>query len=104
MAHELTHKPTEPRWVTAIFESHADAEGAKKDVIALGIAADDIEIRSAAAQAADPARSDHETGLLKSILDIFAFMPSEDRLSYEEAVHRGGVALAVRTATATPPR
>ncbi len=96
MAYDLTHKPSEPRWVTAVFESQDDARKAQDDLVAVGIEADDIEIRSTLAHATDPNRPAERTGFFRALLDIFVFMPSEDRVTLEEALRRGGVALAVR--------
>ena len=96
MADDLTHKPAGPHWVSAVFESQADAQKAKDDLMALGIAADDIKFRSAAAYAKDPDRPTQGANVFKAILDIFVFMPSQDRMTFEEALRRGGVVLAVR--------
>ena len=83
--------------VTAFFETPDDADKARADLLAAGFAATDIEVlRGQAAQ--DVADEPHEdVGILRSLLNIFVFMPESDRSSYREGLRRGGVALAVHT-------
>ena len=83
--------------VTAFFETQQDADKAHADLLAAGFAASDIELlRGQAAQ--DVADEPHEdVGILRSLLNIFVFMPESDRSSYREGLRRGGIALAVHT-------
>lgn len=96
MAYELSNDPAARQTVTAFFESAGDADKAKADLAAAGFAADDIVTRSGA----DHAASNHLASgqsVVKSLLDIFIFMPPHEKPTYEEAMRRGGVAVAVRT-------
>ena len=83
--------------VTAFFENTGDADKARADLLAAGFAASDIEsLQGQAAQ--DVADEPHEdVGILRSLLNIFVFMPESDRSSYREGLRRGGIALAVHT-------
>ena len=49
---------------------------------------------SDARRKAEPHR---DVGLFQALLDIFVFMPEDDRATYQEGLSRGGVALAVDT-------
>lgn len=82
--------------VTAFFETRAEADHARADLLAAGFAPTDIQILAGeAAQArAEPHK---EVGLFQALLDIFVFMPTDDRATYEEGLRRGGVAVAVHT-------
>ena len=84
--------------VTAFFESQAEADHARADLVAAGFAEADIHVL-----AGDQARGQvphRDVGLFRSLLDIFVFMPADDKSTYQEALSRGGVALAVRTGAA----
>ena len=82
--------------VTAFFEAQAEADKAHADLLAAGFAASDIELlRGQAAQ--DVAEPKEDVGILRSLLNIFVFMPESDRSSYREGLRRGGIALAVHT-------
>ena len=83
--------------VTAFFETQGDADKAHADLLAAGFPANDIELlRGQAAQ--DVADEPHEdVGILRSLLNIFVFMPESDRSSFREGLRRGGIALAVHT-------
>lgn len=80
--------------VTALFDTRQDAEKARADLIAAGIPADAVRFVHGP-EAANAAVPQHDQGFLKSLLDIFVFMPRYDRSSYAEALRRGGSALAV---------
>lgn len=96
MAYDLTSNPQGRHTVTAFFDDPADAEKARADLLAAGFAADDI-VRKAGAENAAANAEEHRQGILRSLLDIFVFMPPHDQLSYAEGLRRGGVALAVHT-------
>ena len=104
MAYEIDDHADGRHCVTAVFDNQADAETAKADLLADGFAAEDIEIKSAAARLAEPSAPVEDPSLLTSLLNIFIFMPSHDRMTLDEALNRGGVALAVRTDPATYER
>ena len=82
--------------VTAFFETRAEADHAQADLVAAGFAPSDIQVLAGeAAQArAEPHK---DVGLFQALLDIFVFMPTDDRATYEEGLRRGGVAVAVHT-------
>ncbi len=85
--------------VTAFFESQADADRAKADLLAAGFAGSDIHVL--AGEAAQQRTAPHrDVGLFRSLLDIFVFMPEDDKATYQEGLSRGGVALAVHTGEA----
>ena len=80
--------------VTAFFESQAEADRARADLLAAGFAESDIHVL--AGEAAQQKTAPHrEVGLFRALLDIFVFMPEDDKATYQEGLSRGGVALAV---------
>jgi hypothetical protein len=82
--------------VTAFFESQAEADKARADLLAAGFPEADIHlVQGGAAQ--DVAEPREDVGFFRALLNIFVFMPENDRASYEEGLRRGGVALAVHT-------
>ena len=82
--------------VTAFFESQAEAHKARADLLAAGFPEADIHlVQGGAAQ--DVAEPHEDVGIFRALLNIFVFMPENDRASYEEGLRRGGVALAVHT-------
>lgn len=89
--------------VTAFFESRAAADHARADLLAAGHPEADIHVleHQAAAEAAAPHK---DVNLFQALLDIFVFMPTDDRASYAEGLRRGGVALAVHTDRGTYER
>lgn len=85
--------------VTAFFESQAEADHARADLVAAGYAAADIQVVTG--EAAQAKAAPHkDVGFFQALLDIFVFMPTDDRATYEEGLRRGGVALAVHTGAA----
>ena len=82
--------------VTAFFETQAEADHARADLIAAGFSADDIHVVTgdAAQVKAEPHK---DVSFFQALLDIFVFMPTDDRATYEEGLRRGGIALAVHT-------
>jgi hypothetical protein len=82
------------RTVTAFFDNRADAEAAKQRLHAAQIDADHVHIHDQSSQGyrESGAYSDHEDrGVWDSIKN--AFLPDEDRHTYEEGLRRGGVLL-----------
>ena len=85
--------------VTAFFESQGEADHAKADLLAAGFAEADIHL--VAGEAAQRKTAPHrDVGLFRALLDIFVFMPEDDKATYQEGLDRGGVALAVHTGEA----
>lgn len=77
------------RTLTALFDSRADAQASADRLRQLGIDADDIHIHDQTAQAGYSTHEDR--GLWATIKN--AFLPDEDRHTYEEGVRRGGCLL-----------
>ncbi|RYC33147.1 hypothetical protein D3273_04555 [Lichenibacterium minor] len=85
--------------VTAFFESQGEADHAKADLLAAGFAEADIHV--VAGEAVQGHAAPHrDVGLFRALLDIFVFMPEDDKATYQEGLNRGGVALAVHTGEA----
>ena len=83
------------RTITALFDHRADAEAAEQRLQAANIDADHIRIhdKSSAGYNETGHSTQGEPGLWGSIKN--AFLPDEDRHTYEEGVRRGGVLLTV---------
>ena len=83
------------RTITALFDHRADAEAAEQRLQAVAIDADHIRIhdKSSAGYNETGHSTQGEPGLWSSIKN--AFLPDEDRHTYEEGVRRGGVLLTV---------
>jgi len=83
------------RTITALFDHRADAEAAEQRLQAANIDADHIRIQDKSSTGYnETGHSTHdEPGLWGSIKN--AFLPDEDRHTYEEGVRRGGVLLTV---------
>lgn len=83
------------RTITALFDHRADAEAAEQRLQAAAIDADHIRIhdKSSAGYNETGHSTQGEPGLWGSIKN--AFLPDEDRHTYEEGVRRGGVLLTV---------
>ncbi len=82
--------------VTAFFETRAAADQARADLLAAGFTGSDIHLVEGEA-ARDKAQPHKDVGFFQSLLDIFVFMPTDDRATYAEGLKRGGIALAVHT-------
>ena len=82
--------------VTAFFETQAEADHARADLVAAGFSAADIDVVTGEA-AQSKAAPHKDVGFFQALLDIFVFMPTDDRATYEEGLRRGGIALAVHT-------
>ncbi len=96
MSNDSTAMAENRQTVTAFFETQGDADKARADLLAAGFAASDIELLKGQA-AQDVAEPHEDVGILRSLLNIFVFMPESDRSSYREGLRRGGIALAVHT-------
>ena len=81
------------RTITALFDSRSDAEAAKERLKASRVDADHVHIHDkSSAGFKENAYSTHEDrGVWDSIKN--AFLPDEDRHTYEEGVRRGGYLL-----------
>ena len=81
------------RTITALFDKRSDAEAAEARLKASAIDAEHIRIhdQSSAGYNADKHSTHSEMGLWASVKN--AFLPDEDRHTYEEGVRRGGFLL-----------
>ena len=86
------------RTITALFDSRADAEAAKQRLQSASIGADDVHVHDQSSQgfSRDQYSSHQDRGFWSNVKS--AFLPDEDRHTYEEGVRRGGALL-----TATVP-
>ena len=96
MMYDTTTSADDAQVVTALFDHRESADKARADLLAAGFPAEAIRYVEGAA-AANLAKPAKDAGFFESLLEIFVFMPKNDRVSFEEAVRRGGVALAVHT-------
>ena len=95
MSDLTTMKRTE--YVTAFFDSEADAEAAVARIEAEGIPRDQIRV-VAGAPDADPDRAaaqPRQKGFFEALADMF--MPAEDRYAYAEGLSRGGFLVSLYT-------
>ncbi len=97
MDHDQTPKRDSRHSVTAFFDDRTHADRARADLLAAGFRDEDIVLKAVEQTAAETVSRSHREGVLRSLIDIFVFMPPPDQLTYAEALQRGGVALAVRT-------
>lgn len=79
--------------ITAMFDSRADAEAAKERLRSARVDADNINLhdKSSAGYSESGYSTHQDRGLWSSIKN--AFVPDEDRHTYEEGVRRGGTLL-----------
>lgn len=79
--------------ITALFDTRAEAEAAKERLSAARVDADNVHVHDKSSSGySDTAYSTHqERGFWDSIKN--AFLPDDDRHTYEEGVRRGGVLL-----------
>ena len=82
--------------VTAFFETRAAADQARADLLSAGFTGSDIQLVEGEA-AQEKAQPPKDVGFFQALLDIFVFMPTDDRATYAEGLKRGGIALAVQT-------
>lgn len=79
------------RTITALFDTRADAEAGRQRLLDAHLDADNVNIHDKSS-IGDAAYSSHqEPGMWASIKN--AFLPDEDRHTYEEGVRRGGFLL-----------
>ena len=88
------------RSVHALFDDQAEADKARQDLIAAGIAHDAITVHSNGG--IDVSEPQPEPGFWERMISLF--VPDDDRQSFAEGVRRGGVAIEVRTDTANYDR
>ncbi len=87
---------THNRGVSAFFDTQGAAQKATDDLIAAGIAREQISMTAGqGAGAATPADTAQDKGFLASLKDLF--LPEEDQYAYAEGLRRGGYLLTVRT-------
>jgi uncharacterized protein (TIGR02271 family) len=79
------------RTITALFDSRADAEAGRQRLLDANLHADNVRIHDKASVGETGYSSHQEPGLWASIKN--AFLPDEDRHTYEEGVRRGGFLL-----------
>jgi uncharacterized protein (TIGR02271 family) len=79
--------------ITAMFDSRADAEAAKDRLKAANVDADNVHVhdKSSAGYKEAGYSTHQDRGMWDSIKN--AFLPDEDRHTYEEGVRRGGAVL-----------
>jgi uncharacterized protein (TIGR02271 family) len=81
------------RTATAYFETRAAADAAVNDLVAAGIARDQISVAGTGAFGTTPTSGDRS--FWEELKDLF--LPAEDRYAYAEGLRRGGVMVSVRT-------
>ena len=81
------------RTITALFDTRADAEAGKERLKAARLDADHVHIhdQQSAGGTGQPYSTHQDVGMWGSIKN--AFLPDEDRHTYEEGVRRGGFLL-----------
>ena len=79
--------------ITALFDSRADAEAAKERLKSANVDADHVQVHDKTSSGHDgTSYSNHQDrGIWGSVKN--AFLPDEDRHTYEEGVRRGGAVL-----------
>jgi uncharacterized protein (TIGR02271 family) len=82
-----------PSTITAMFDSRAEAETAKQQLSSARVNADDVQIHDRSSNGFQESgySSQQDLGFWGSIKN--AFLPDEDRHTYEEGVRRGGALL-----------
>ena len=89
---------TAQRIVSAMFDTNGAARKAVDDLVAAGIARDDItqtDGHTAGEAVTTRAERGEQRGFWDSLKDLF--FPEEDRWSYAEGLQRGGTLITVRT-------
>jgi len=79
------------RTITALFDTRADAEAGRQRLLEANLHADNVRIHDKSSVGDTGYSSHQEPGLWGSIKN--AFLPDEDRHTYEEGVRRGGFLL-----------
>jgi stress response protein YsnF len=88
------YSPTTNQYVTAFFDTRADAERAIERVVAEGVSRQDIRFVTGNEDAAALAPQE-EKGFFEKLGDFF--MPDEDRSAYAEGLNRGGYLVSLST-------
>ena len=92
---------THSRTVTAFFDTRDAANRAVDDLVAAGIARDNVSVTSEPG-GAQTAKAEYNKGFWEFLKDLF--MPEEDRYAYAEGLRRGGTVVSVRTTDANNDR
>jgi uncharacterized protein (TIGR02271 family) len=79
------------RTITALFDTRADAEAGRQRLLDAKLHADNVRIHDKSSIGETSYSSHQEPGMWSSIKN--AFLPDEDRHTYEEGVRRGGFLL-----------
>lgn len=79
------------RTITALFDTRADAEAGRQRLLDANLHADNVRIHDKTSVGDAGYSSHQEPGMWASIKN--AFLPDEDRHTYEEGVRRGGFLL-----------
>lgn len=79
------------RTITALFDTRADAEAGRQRLLDANLHADNVRIHDKSSVGEAGYSSHQEPGMWASIKN--AFLPDEDRHTYEEGVRRGGFLL-----------
>lgn len=90
---DVTRTGGQTRTVTAFFDSQADADKARTDLISAGVSPDTISVLGGADTAGTAPVE--EGGFWHALKEFF--IPDEDRYTFAEGLRRGGYALSVRT-------
>lgn len=79
------------RTITAMFDTRADADAGRERLLAANLDADNVRVHGGSGTGGD-ATSTGDQGMWASIKN--AFLPDEDRHTYEEGARRGGFILS----------
>ncbi|HEY8617050.1 YsnF/AvaK domain-containing protein [Phenylobacterium sp.] len=82
------------RTITALYDSRAEAEAAREQLVASGLASGDITISGQDSEASSSSSGGEHRGFLAGLKDMF--MPDEDRHAYHEGISRGGYLLSAQ--------
>ncbi len=82
------------RTVSAFFDTHGAAQTASDDLIAAGVAREQITL-TAGQGAGEAVSAEPDTGILATLKNLF--LPESDQYGYAEGLRRGGYLLTVRT-------
>ena len=81
------------RTITAMFDTRADADAGRERLLAANLDADNVRVHGqSATSATGGSQSTEDQGMWSSIKN--AFLPDEDRHTYEEGARRGGFILS----------
>ena len=83
------------QYVTAFFDSRADAEAAIDRIVATGVSRSDIRMVEGRDSGAATTTHHEERGFFEALGDFF--MPDEDRAAYAEGLNRGGYLVSLNT-------